>query len=299
MIGRRSFGTAGAALPILGFGVSGPHATGLVPPRDTVRLVRQALDAGAALFDTAPFYGEGEAEARLGAALAGVRDAAFVCSKAGTVRTSSGVAKDFSPAHLTASAEASLKRLRSERLDALLLHGPSAQDLTEDVLAALDRLRAAGKVRFLGVCGRGAELDAAIASGRFDLLMAPAGPSVAKPALARAAAARAAGMGVLGIEIMAGAAPRWRVPRSAADLWYLARAARRAGSASPASPASTASQPLRDLEWALAGESCDCAVVTTTRSAHLAANIAAAERTGAGYGDSASWGSQQGGGNPI
>jgi aryl-alcohol dehydrogenase-like predicted oxidoreductase len=279
MIPRRTFGASGAALPVLGFGVSGPHATGLVPRNLTARLVRQALDAGASLFDTAPFYGDGEAEARLGAALSGARDAAFICTKVGTVRTPGDLAKDFTPAHIVASAEASLKRLNTDRIDALLLHGPSAQDLNDDVIGALETLRQAGKLRFIGVCGRGPELEAAIASRRFDLIMAPAGPSVAKPALARAAAARAAGMGVLGIEIMARSAPVWRMPLHPADFWYLARSARRQvrrPSGPRAAPAS--SGPLQDLEWALAGEACDTALVTTTRPAHLAANIAIAQR---------------------
>src|SRR5690606_17384567 len=112
---------------------------------------------------------------------------------------------------------------------------------------------------------------------------APAGPAVAKSALARASAARAAGMGVLGIEIMSRAIPHWRAPRSAADLWYLARTAHRRVSglrASASLPVSNGSEAERALEWALAGEACDCAIVTTTRARHLAANIAVAERTG-------------------
>lgn len=277
MIARRPLGASGAALPILGFGVSGPHATALVPRDVTVRLVRQALDSGAALFDTAPFYGEGEAETRLGAALAGRLDEAFVCTKAGTIRAGRASAKDFSSAHLEASVDSSLRRLGAQRIDALLLHGPSAADLNDDLFATVTRLKETGKVRFAGVCGRGAELDAAIGCPVFELIMAPAGPSVARPALARAAAARAAGMGVLGIEIMSATIPAWRLPRSVADLWYLARAAGRSLEAPPARR-KIARAPARDLEWALAGETCDCAVVTTTRPDHLAANIELAER---------------------
>src|SRR5690606_35549221 len=112
MIGTRPLGTTGARLPILGFGVSGPHATGLVPHARTVRLIRQALEAGAALFDTAPFYGDGEAETRLGDALAGARARAFIVSKTGTVRRGRTLKKNFAPGHIIASCEESLRRLR-------------------------------------------------------------------------------------------------------------------------------------------------------------------------------------------
>jgi aryl-alcohol dehydrogenase-like predicted oxidoreductase len=281
MIAQRPFGASGATLPILGFGVSGPHATRLVPRAQTIGLVRQALEAGAALFDTAPFYGDGEAERRLGEALEGVRDRAFVCSKAGTVSGARGLAKDFSPAHLAATVEASLKRLRTDRLDALFLHGPRREDINGETLDALDRLKAEGKIRFAGVCGRGPELGAAIGCGRLDLVMAPAGPAFAKQALARTASARAAGMGVIGFEIMTRAATGRRALRSAADLWYLARSLRRRLSGAGAQAAHGEAGPLDDLAWALAGEACDCALVTTTRPGHLAADIEIAERAGA------------------
>lgn len=282
MIPQRTFGVNGAGLPALGFGISGPHATRLVSRGRTIHLIHQALDGGASLFDTAPFYGDGEAESRLGEALAGVRDGAFLCSKAGTAHGAQGPIKDFRPQSIVRSVEGSLKRLRTDRLDALLLHGPAVEDLNDAVLEALEALRRAGKIRFTGVCGRGAEIDAAITSRRFDLIMAPASPASAKPALARAASARAAGMGVLGIEIMSSSIAAWRAPRSFADFWYLARSARgRARAPRTSAAPSRTGAPLKDLEWALAGEACDCAVVTTTRSSNLAANIAAAERAGA------------------
>ncbi len=266
-------------LPALGFGVSGPHSTGLVPRRQTVQLIRQALDGGASLFDTAPFYGDGEAESRLGEALDGARDRAFIVSKAGTVRRGLGLAKDFSSAHLTGSVEASLRRLRTDWLDALLLHGPGPEHLNDGALETLERLKTDGKIRHTGVCGRGPEIEAAITLGQFDLIMAPAGPAQGDAARQRAAAARAAGISVLGIEIMAGAVSEWRNPRSPADLWHLARSARQraAGMRAPAShPAPAAGKPLENLQWALGEHVCDCAVITTTRTQHLAANIAAA-----------------------
>lgn len=283
MIPRRPLGATGVEVPALGFGVAGPHASGLVPRAATIRLIRQAAEGGATLFDTAPFYGDGEAERRLGDALAELEGEAFVCSKAGTVRDGARVRKDFSPAHLAASVEASLARLRLPRLDLLLLHGPAPEHLTDETLDALAALKRDGRIALAGVCGRGAELDAAIRSGAFDAIMLPVHPGAADSAARWTAAARDAGLGVLGIETMAGGAggaEALRAPRSGADLWYLARALRRRArgrrGGAKAAPEPRAPGPAAGLEWALAERRCDCAVISTTRPAHLAANLALA-----------------------
>jgi aryl-alcohol dehydrogenase-like predicted oxidoreductase len=81
-------------VPIIGFGVSGPLGLPLVTEASVSALVDAMAEAGAALFDTAPFYYA--AQARLGRAIAGVSEA-IVASKVGTVRTASGrIVKDYS-----------------------------------------------------------------------------------------------------------------------------------------------------------------------------------------------------------
>ena len=54
----------------LGFGVSGPHGSPLIRPLATVEMILHAFALGVRVFDTAPAYGAGEAERRLGEALA-------------------------------------------------------------------------------------------------------------------------------------------------------------------------------------------------------------------------------------
>ena len=62
------------------------------------------------------------------------------------------VAQDFSPGHIVRSAEASLRRLRRDRLDLYQLHSPPADVLRSgDFLEPLERLKAAGKIRYYGV----------------------------------------------------------------------------------------------------------------------------------------------------
>ncbi len=76
--------TAPGPLSRLGFGVTGPHASPAVSRGATGRLISRAIDLGITLFDTAPSYGRGEGERRLGTALRGRRrDELCLVTKAG------------------------------------------------------------------------------------------------------------------------------------------------------------------------------------------------------------------------
>jgi aryl-alcohol dehydrogenase-like predicted oxidoreductase len=241
----------------LGFGVTGPHASPAVPASATERLVRHALELGVTLFDSGPMYGEGEGERRLGRALEGVADV-FVVTKARTW----GPGLEADPAALVRrSLESSLARLRRPRVEALLLHGPRIEDLPA-ALEALAALRSEGRIGLAGVCGRGPELEVALAHGGVDLLMTPLS---AKGAIAQAAAK---GVPVLAIEVLRGGAGL-RTPRSGADIWYLARALRDAMQGG-------APTPGPGLAAALAHPGVAAAVITTTRARHLDANATAA-----------------------
>ncbi len=284
----RPLGATGVQVPALGFGVSGPHGAAMLPAAKTIRLIHQAAEGGAALFDTAPFYGEGEAERRLGAALKTLpRETVFLCTKAGSVRSGfRRLSKDFSPDGLRASLEGSLTRLGVDQVDAFLLHGPGPDLFNDEIFDVLDGLKREGKTRLTGVCGRGREIEAAIETGRFDLVMAPVNQACANEAGKRANLARAQGMGVLGIETMLPGTRGFRWPTQPADLWYLAREAvrrrrkpsgdSRQAAALHKSPPETATTPMDHLRWAIAENDCDCAIVTTTRTTHLRDDLEAA-----------------------
>lgn len=110
-----------------------------------------SLDAGLYFFDHADIYGGGECESLFGEAMArlGVaRDAYVLQSKCGIVP---GKMYDFSEEHILASVDGSLRRLRTDRLDFLLLHRPDALMRPEEVAAAFDKLAASGKVLCFGV----------------------------------------------------------------------------------------------------------------------------------------------------
>jgi aryl-alcohol dehydrogenase-like predicted oxidoreductase len=119
-----------------------------------LRLIRELFDRGLNFIDTAEQYGGGEAERRIGEALAPDRDQWVISTKFG-YRVGPGNARidDSSPGTISSSIEGSLKRLRTDYLDIFLYHcAPERADLPE-ALAILEKARADGKVRFFGISG--------------------------------------------------------------------------------------------------------------------------------------------------
>ena len=115
------------------------------------RLVRTAIDAGANFFDHADVYGNGECEEIFAEAVQmsdAVREKIILQSKCGIRQ---GVAFDFSKKHILEAVDGSLKRLRTDYLDVLLLHRPDALVEPEEVAEAFDILQGNGKVRNFGV----------------------------------------------------------------------------------------------------------------------------------------------------
>jgi diketogulonate reductase-like aldo/keto reductase len=109
---------------------------------DEIAVLREGLERGLTVIDTAEMYGEGKSERLVGEAIAGQRDRVFLVSKIYPHNASKdGVAR---------SCAASLKRLGTDYLDLYLLHWRGGHPLAETV-AAFERLRAAGLIRRWGV----------------------------------------------------------------------------------------------------------------------------------------------------
>lgn len=145
-----------------------PKGWGPVSGPESEALVHAALDAGVRFFDTAESYGAGRSEARLGAALSTAAEgrAARVCSK---LAVDAGQLRAGRLEHgLRRRVEAMLGRLRRDRLDLLLLHGPP-DDVPWDRVdpAPLDALVEAGLVRAYGVSPRGLAGALAVARAGF------------------------------------------------------------------------------------------------------------------------------------
>jgi D-threo-aldose 1-dehydrogenase len=180
---RRAVGKTGLAVTRLSFG--GASIGGLfrrVEPDDAVRVARHAWDLGIRSFDTAPLYGYGESERRIGRALADrSRDDFVLSTKVGRLvyradaipddadvdrQAMAGredafyhrtepvrVVFDYTDDGVLRSIEASLDRLGLDRIDIALIHDPDDhwEAAIEGAYPALDRLRSEGVVRAIGV----------------------------------------------------------------------------------------------------------------------------------------------------
>lgn len=281
----RPLGSTGLTVSEIGFGCASWWGQKAFSETEAIRLVHTAVDRGVTFFDTGAAYSGGEAEPRLGRALKSL-DAGrlVVATKAGTRFGNGRVTRDMTPEAIEASVVRSLGRLGLETLPLLQLHGPSRTELTDAFAERLQGLKTRGLIRALGlnsfdpvVIERGVVLPV------FDVVMVDYNvlrPERA-PLVARAAAAgkgvlagMALAMGHTGLQTL-----KLRAPR---DIWYALRALKthRADIARGARfgflnhlPDMTGAQAA--LAYVLADASVSCAVVGTTRMAHLLDNIAA------------------------
>ncbi len=153
----RRLGASGLHVPALSFGAGtfGGRgelfgAWGDTDAEQARRLVDISLDAGVNMFDTADVYSDGASEEVLGAAVQGRRDRVLLSTKA-TLPTGPGPADAGSGrARLIGAVEASLRRLGTDYIDLFQLHAFDVGTPVEEVVAALDDLVRAGKIRYVG-----------------------------------------------------------------------------------------------------------------------------------------------------
>jgi aryl-alcohol dehydrogenase-like predicted oxidoreductase len=120
---------------------------------DSCRIIDRALDAGLNILDTANVYSRGQSEEFTGEALKrnGRRDRVILCTKVhGTMDDGDPNMQGNSRRHLIEQCEASLRRLRTDRIDLYQIHRPQPGTPIDETLRALDDLIRAGKVRYIG-----------------------------------------------------------------------------------------------------------------------------------------------------
>lgn len=186
------------ALPRIGLGCAAiGNLYEAVAPDDASATVHAAYDGGIRLFDTAPLYGHGLSEERLGVGLSGLpRDQLIVCTKVGRLLDPGPPdgdvifadipdrhpVYDYSGDGVRRSLEASLDRLQLDRVDVVHVHDPDhhADQAVAEAFPALIRLRDEGVIRAVG-CGmnqaplltrfvREVDLDCVLLAGRYTLL---------------------------------------------------------------------------------------------------------------------------------
>jgi pyridoxine 4-dehydrogenase len=143
-VGRLGFG----AMRITGEGIWGPPDD----PEEAKRLLRRVVERGVNLIDTADSYGPEVSENLIAEALHPYPDGLVIATKGGLRRTGPGEwPRDARPERLKECCEASLRRLKLERIDLYQLHSPDSKVPYEDSVGALKELQDEGKIRHVGV----------------------------------------------------------------------------------------------------------------------------------------------------
>jgi aryl-alcohol dehydrogenase-like predicted oxidoreductase len=155
---KRRLGRSDLEVSALGLGCMG-LSFGLGHPTErgeAIALIRLAVEKGVTLFDTAECYGPFANEEVVGEALAPFRDRVVIATKFGFQGGDSMAGLDSRPERIRAVAEASLKRLRTDRIDLFYQHRVDPNVPIEEVAGAVKELIREGKVRHLGLSEAGA-----------------------------------------------------------------------------------------------------------------------------------------------
>jgi aryl-alcohol dehydrogenase-like predicted oxidoreductase len=153
-VSKRILGKDGLEVSALGFGCMGISQSYGQPLNrtDGIAIIRSAADAGVTFFDTAEVYGPYTNEDVVGEALEPLRDQVVIATKFGfNIENGKMTGLNSRPDHIRAVADASLKRLRTDRIDLFYQHRVDLDVPIEDVAGAVKDLISQGKVKHFGL----------------------------------------------------------------------------------------------------------------------------------------------------
>ena len=156
---KRKLGNGGLEVSAIGLGCMG-LSFGYGPATeksDGIKLIRAAFERGVTFFDTAECYGPFINEELVGEALAPFRDQVVIATKFGFQDGDSKNPLDSRPEHIRAVAEASLKRLKTDRIDLFYQHRVDPDVPVEEVAGTVRDLIQEGKVKHFGMSEAGAQ----------------------------------------------------------------------------------------------------------------------------------------------
>ena len=284
----RTLGRTGADVTILGYGAMelrgrprGPE----IADADAGRLLNAVLDGGINLIDTSPDYGR--SEELIGSYIGHRRAEFFLASKCGCPLEAPADAPppyphDYRPENVRADVEQSLRRLRTDHLDLVQVHmSPSKAVLEENrTVETLRDLQAEGKVRFIGMSGILPNLPDHIAMGVFDVFQIPySAVQRDHEDLVTAAAGAGAGTFIRGgaARGAASADKNWRTGPLSQEPGAGYRNWETSGIAGLLSEAGLSNMEFA-LRFTLSHPGLSTTIVGTSSPAHLAGNLAVAER---------------------
>jgi myo-inositol catabolism protein IolS len=160
-----AFGAAGLS------GEGGGYGFGDITTEDALRLVKEAYDHGFRVFDTAPIYGFGLSEERLGLALKGKEDA-FIVSKSGVSwHDNKRVNMTNNKQETEKMLGESLKRLKRDVIDLYMIHWPDQNVDIREPMEVLSRAKEKGKIKHIGLCNTNTtDLEAALSVDKIEVV---------------------------------------------------------------------------------------------------------------------------------
>ncbi|HZR60408.1 MAG TPA: aldo/keto reductase [Xanthobacteraceae bacterium] len=145
----RKLGRSGPDVSLVGLGTN--NFGGRIDGAAARLVLDRALDLGVTLIDTADVYGnKGGSEEILGNLLGARRKKVVLATKFGLPMDEAGKLRGASRRYIMQAVEASLRRLKTDWIDVYQLHRPDSETRIEETLRALDDLKQAGKIRFIG-----------------------------------------------------------------------------------------------------------------------------------------------------
>lgn len=152
----RKLGNSGLEVSALGFGAMGLSFPNAPTKEENIKLLRSAVEHGITFFDTAQGYGENEL--LVGEALEPLRKEVVIATKFGFKKGSFQFGLDSHPSSIRATAEASLKRLKTDVIDLFYQHRVDPNVPIEDVAGTVKDLIQQGKVKYFGLSEADADI---------------------------------------------------------------------------------------------------------------------------------------------
>jgi aryl-alcohol dehydrogenase-like predicted oxidoreductase len=156
---KRKLGKSDLEVAAIGFGCMGLNYaySNTLEKKDSIALIRAAVEKGVTLFDTAEMYGPYTNEELVGEALAPFRDKVVIATKFGIKIQDGKQVQDSSPAHIRKSVEGSLKRLNIEVIDLYYQHRVDVNTPIEEVANTIKELIKEGKIKNWGLSEAGVQ----------------------------------------------------------------------------------------------------------------------------------------------
>lgn len=139
-------------------GEGGGYGFGDISENDSIDLLLRAFEGGIKIFDTAPIYGFGTSEIRMGKAFKGMREKVFLVSKCGvTWHENKRVDMNNDPVIAQKMLEQSLRDLNTDFIDLYMVHWPDARVDIRRTMEVLSKAKHEGKIKHIGLCNTNLE----------------------------------------------------------------------------------------------------------------------------------------------